>query len=78
MPMRPHGQLARGSDRMPPGFRFLRKQRDGLGEAAMAKRTVVSGSDARGGTKEGVVRYILVASLVLVVVLFIVAYELFS
>lgn len=44
----------------------------------MARRPVVSGSDARAGTKEGVVRYILVASLVLVVLLFIVAYELFS
>jgi hypothetical protein len=33
---------------------------------------------ARQGTKEGVVRYVLLASLVLVVVLFMVAYELFS
>jgi hypothetical protein len=44
----------------------------------MGEHKVVTGTEARAGTKEGVVRYILVASLVLVVVLFIVAYELFS
>jgi hypothetical protein len=44
----------------------------------MAERPVVIGTDARASTKEGVVRYVLLASLVLVVVLFIVAYELFS
>jgi hypothetical protein len=44
----------------------------------MEKRTVVTGTEARQSTKEGVVRYVLLASLVLVVVLFIVAYALFS
>lgn len=44
----------------------------------MARRPVATGTEARAGTKEGVVRYILMASLVLVVLLFIVAYELFS
>jgi hypothetical protein len=44
----------------------------------MAKRPVATGTEASGGSKEGVVRYVLLASLVLVVVLFIVAYELFS
>ena len=44
----------------------------------MKERTVVTGTEARQSTKEGVVRYVLLASLVLVVVLFIVAYELFS
>ena len=44
----------------------------------MAKRPVATGIEARAGTKEGVVRYILIASLVLVVLLFVVAYELFS
>jgi hypothetical protein len=44
----------------------------------MAKRPLATGAEARAGTKEGVVRYILMASLVLVVLLFIVAYELFS
>jgi len=44
----------------------------------MAKRIVESMTEARQGTKEGVVRYVLLASLVLVVVLFVVAYELFS
>jgi hypothetical protein len=44
----------------------------------MAERPVATGTEARSGTKEGVVRYVLLASLVLVVVLFIVAYELFS
>jgi hypothetical protein len=49
-----------------------------IGGADMSDRPVVSGTDARAGTREGVVRYILVASLVLVVLLFIVAYERFS
>jgi hypothetical protein len=44
----------------------------------MAKRPVATATEARAGTKEGVVRYILMASLVLVVLLFVVAYELFS
>ena len=44
----------------------------------MAERPVVTGREARAGSKEGVVRYVLLASLVLVVVLFIVAYEMFS
>jgi hypothetical protein len=44
----------------------------------MARRPMATGTEARAGTKEGVVRYILMASLVLVVVLFVVAYELFS
>lgn len=44
----------------------------------MARRPVATGTEARAGTKEGVVRYILMASLGHVVVLFIVAYELFS
>jgi hypothetical protein len=44
----------------------------------MAERPIASGTEARSGSKEGVVRYVLLASLVLVVVLFIVAYELFS
>jgi hypothetical protein len=44
----------------------------------MAKRIVESATEARQATKEGVVRYVLLASLVLVVVLFVVAYELFS
>ena len=45
------------------------------GRRAMAKRIMTSGTEARQGTKEGVVRYVLLASLALVVVLFIVAYE---
>ena len=44
----------------------------------MAKLPLATGTEARAGTKEGVVRYILMVSLVLVVLLFIVAYELFS
>ena len=44
----------------------------------MAERPLTNATDARAGSKEGVVRYVLLASLVLVVVLFIVAYELFS
>lgn len=41
------------------------------------KPIVVSETEARQATKEGVVRYILLVSLVLVVVLFAVAYALF-
>ena len=44
----------------------------------MAERPVTTGTEARAGTKEGVVRYVLLASLVLVVVLFIVAYAIFA
>jgi hypothetical protein len=44
----------------------------------MAERPVATGAEARAGSKEGAVRYVLLASLVLVVVLFVVAYELFS
>jgi hypothetical protein len=44
----------------------------------MVERPVATGTEARAGSKEGVVRYVLLASLVLVVVLFVVAYELFS
>jgi len=54
------------------------KETQRLRRRTMAKRPVVTGTEARGSTKEGVVRYVLLASLVLVVVLFIVAYEMFS
>jgi hypothetical protein len=47
-------------------------------ERMMAERPVATGTETRAGSKEGVVRYVLLASLVLVVVLFVVAYELFS
>ena len=43
----------------------------------MAKRIVVNTTQARQGTKEGVVRYVLLVSLGLVVVLFVIAYVLF-
>jgi hypothetical protein len=43
----------------------------------MTKRIVVTTTEARQPTKEGVVRYILAISLALVVVLFVVAYLLF-
>ncbi len=43
----------------------------------MTKRIVVNKTEARQATKEGVVRYVLAISLVLVVVLFAVAYVLF-
>jgi hypothetical protein len=44
----------------------------------MEKRIVENATRARQGTREGVVRYVLLASLVLVVVLLAVAYELFT
>lgn len=40
----------------------------------MARHIVSSPTEARAGTKEGVVRYVLAISLALVVVLFIVGY----
>jgi hypothetical protein len=43
----------------------------------MAKRIVVTTTEARQATKEGVVRYVLAVSLVLVVVLLATAYLLF-
>jgi hypothetical protein len=47
------------------------------GWAAVKKPIVVNETEARQATKERVVRYILLASLILVVVLFIVAYLFF-
>ena len=43
----------------------------------MAKRSFVDKTEARQATKEGVMRYVLAASLALVVVLFVIAYVLF-
>jgi len=43
----------------------------------MAKRIVVSRTEARQATKEGVVRYVLLISLALVVVLLAIAYVIF-
>lgn len=43
----------------------------------MKKPIVVNETEARQATKEGVVRYVLLASLVLVVVLFAIAYLFF-
>jgi hypothetical protein len=40
----------------------------------MADRTVKSPNEARAGSKEGVVRYILAISIALVVILFVVGY----
>jgi len=40
----------------------------------MSNRIVKSPTDARAGSKEGVVRYILMISLVLVVILFVAGY----
>lgn len=62
--------------RFPVVFNDMRPR--GLEQSDMAKRPLATGTEARAGTKEGVVRYILMASLVLVVLLFIVAYELFT
>jgi hypothetical protein len=47
------------------------------GYAKPGRPIVVSETEARQATKEGVVRYILLVSLVLVVVLFAVAYVIF-
>src|SRR5947207_7781760 len=62
----------------PRPYVFLRVETPILGRSQMAERPVATGTEARAGSREGVVRYVLLASLVLVVVLFVVAYELFS
>jgi hypothetical protein len=54
------------------------KETHHFGRRRMAQRPVATGTEARAGSKEGVVRYVLLASLALTVVLFAVAYELFS
>ena len=43
----------------------------------MANRPVTTATEARAGSQEGVVRYVLLTSLVLVVVLFVGAYLMF-
>jgi hypothetical protein len=58
-------------------FSFAKSGTRQVGRREMAEPPVVTGREARAGSKEGVVRYVLLASLVLVVVLFTVAYELF-
>lgn len=65
------------SDRRPPLSVFMTEGCGSKGRAVVKKPIVVSETEARQATKEGVVRYILLVSLVLVVVLFAVAYALF-
>jgi hypothetical protein len=59
----------------PPVFNARSCNRQG--GAIVAKRIVVTQTEARQATKEGVVRYVLMVSLALVVVLFAVAYVIF-
>jgi hypothetical protein len=66
------------SDRNPTPLRFQCEKMQQFGRREMAERPVATGTEARAGSKEGVVRYVLLASLVLVVVPFTVAYGLFS
>ena len=49
----------------------------GILRILMANRPVTTATEARAGSKEGVVRYVLLTSLVLVVVLFVGAYLMF-
>jgi hypothetical protein len=65
------------SDRRPLPFVLTAEGDGSKGWAGVEKPIVVSATEARQATKEGVVRYILLVSLVLVVVLFAVAYALF-
>jgi len=62
----------------PAAFSFAMIENTAAGRRGMDQRPVTTGTEARAGSKEGVVRYVLLASLVLVVVLFIVAYNLVS
>jgi len=82
IPVPRSGQLAfgappvRGSKTLRLSFSVtesLEAGKNGYGQAPVA-----TGTEARAGTKDDVVRYILMASLALVVLLFLVAYELFS
>jgi hypothetical protein len=65
------------SDRRPPPCVFTAEGCGGKGSAVVKKPIVVSATEARQATKEGVVRYVLLVSLALVVVLFAAAYALF-
>jgi hypothetical protein len=64
-------------DRKPCPSVFTARSYDRQGRAAMEKRIIVNKTEARQGTKEGVVRYVLMISLALVVVLFVIAYVIF-
>jgi high-affinity K+ transport system ATPase subunit B len=64
-------------DRRPSAFVFTGEGCGNQGRAVVKKPIVVNETEARQATKEGVVRYILLVSLVLVVVLFVVAYVFF-
>ncbi len=65
------------SDRRPLLCVFTAEGHGSKGPGRVKKPIVVSATEARQATKEGVVRYVLLVSLVLVVVLFAVAYALF-
>jgi hypothetical protein len=65
------------SDRRPRLSVFIAEACSGKGWAVVKKPIVVNETEARQATKEGVVRYILLASLVLVVILFSIAYVFF-
>jgi len=61
-----------------PALTFSYAEKRQAREKVDSRTPVATGTEARAGSKEGMVRYVLLASLVLVVVLFAVAYELFS
>jgi hypothetical protein len=65
------------SDRRARLFVFTAEGYSGKGRAVVKKPIVVTETEARQATKEGVVRYILLVSLVLVVILFAIAYVFF-
>jgi hypothetical protein len=65
------------SDQRPRKFCFRYSRRHWLGVMKAKKPIRVGETEARSATKEGVVRYILLASLVLVVVLFAIAWVFF-
>ena len=62
---------------MPPDPVLKNGSNGGKRPAVAKKPIVVSETEARQATKEGVVRYILLASITLVVVLFVIAYVFF-
>jgi hypothetical protein len=65
------------ADRRPCLSVFIAEGCSGKGQAVVKKPIVVNETEARQATKEGVVRYILLVSLVLVVILFAIAYVFF-
>jgi hypothetical protein len=67
----------RYKDRRPPSPVLNEESNSGKGSPVAKKPIIINETEARQATEEGVVRYILLASITLVVVLFVIAYVFF-